>query len=101
MTNLGAAVGALVQDLQCDFILGKPHGSLEREDFNVAIADMCQSVGFLWRFTKHFPQVGKTLKKIPLEFVARLANDEARTFFAFLQVRWQFRILVLRRMWIC
>ncbi|CCT61204.1 hypothetical protein [Plenodomus lingam JN3] len=85
MINLGAAVGALVQDLQCDFIIGKAYGSLEQEDFNVTIADMCQSVGFLWRFAKHFPRVGKALKQIPLDFVSKLANNDAKTFFAFLQ----------------
>ncbi|KAH7087028.1 cytochrome P450 [Paraphoma chrysanthemicola] len=84
-TNLGAAVGALVQDLQCDFMIGKAYGSLEQEDFNVAIADMCQSVGFLWRFTKHFPRVGRALKQIPLDFVSNLANNDAKTFFEFLQ----------------
>ncbi|OAG01866.1 cytochrome P450 [Paraphaeosphaeria sporulosa] len=85
LTNLGAAVGALVQDLQCDFLLGKAYGSLDRDDFNVAIADMCQSVGFLWRFTKHFPRVGKSLKQMPLDYVSKFANDDAQTFFAFLQ----------------
>jgi hypothetical protein len=39
--NLGAAVGALVQDVQCEFILNTEYGSLEKEDFNVAVADMC------------------------------------------------------------
>jgi hypothetical protein len=85
--NLGAAAGALVQDVQCDFILDKPYGSLEKEDFNVAVADMCQSVGFLWRFSKHFPRLGTALKSIPLDMVSKLANEDARVFFAFLQVR--------------
>ena len=81
--NLGAAVGAYVQDVQCDSIINKENGSLNKDDFNVAIADMCQSVGFLWRFAKYFPHLGRALKSIPLEMVSRLANDDARTFLIF------------------
>ncbi|KUJ06910.1 cytochrome P450 [Mollisia scopiformis] len=83
--NLGAAAGALVQDVQCDFILNKAYGSLEKDDFNVAVADMCQSVGFLRRFSKHFPRLGSALKAIPLNTVSKVANDDARVFFQFLQ----------------
>ena len=95
MINLGAAAGALVQDVQCDFILNKAYGSLDKDDFNVAVADMCQNVGFFWRFTKHFPTLGSALKSIPLELVSKVANDNARIFFAFLQVG-QFLSLSLR-----
>ncbi|EPE28199.1 Cytochrome P450 [Glarea lozoyensis ATCC 20868] len=83
--NLGAAVGALVQDVQCDFILNKPYGSLDKDDFNVAIANMCQSVGNLWRFSKHFPRLGLALKSIPVEMVSKVANEDAKVFFKFLK----------------
>lgn len=48
--DLGAATSAMAQ-VSCEFILNKTYGSLEKDDFNVAVTDMLQNVGFLWRAT--------------------------------------------------
>lgn len=83
--NLGAAVSALSQDVSCDFVLNKTYGSLDKDDFNVAVTDMLQNVGFLWRATKHFPWLGSALKSIPLDLVSKVADGNASAFFQFLQ----------------
>ncbi|KAH7384635.1 trichodiene oxygenase [Pyrenochaeta sp. MPI-SDFR-AT-0127] len=85
VVDLGAAASALIQDIQCDFILNKENGSLDKDDFNVGVAAMCQNVGFLWRVAKHFPRLALALKSIPLDMVSSVANKNTRIFFQFLQ----------------
>ncbi|CAI6227143.1 unnamed protein product [Periconia digitata] len=83
--NLGAACSALIHDAHCEFVINRVNGSLDKEDFNSALAGMCLNVGFLWRVGKHFHKISLALKRIPLDFVAKLSNEDVRIFFDFLQ----------------
>lgn len=85
--NLGAAASAIAQDVSCEFALGRTYGSLDKDDFNIAVAQTMQNVGFLWRASKHFPWFGLALKSIPPDLVSKVADENAATFFQFLQAR--------------
>lgn len=85
--NLGAAASAIAQDVSCEFALGRTYGSLDKDDFNIAVAQTMQNVGFLWRASKHFPWFGSALKSIPPDVVSKVADENAATFFQFLQAR--------------
>ncbi|PHH81612.1 hypothetical protein CDD82_362 [Ophiocordyceps australis] len=83
--NLGAAVSALSQDVACEFVLDKTYGSLDRDDFNVAVTDMVQNTNWIWRITKHFPWFSPAMKAIPLGLISKMTNEGTLSFFQFLQ----------------
>lgn len=94
--TLGAAASAISQDISSEFILNKTYGSLDKDDFNVAVTDMLQGVGFLWRASKHVPRFGAALKVIPLNLISAVADERNSAFLKFLQAR-QFPFDFLKR----
>ncbi|KAH9906974.1 cytochrome P450 [Xylariomycetidae sp. FL2044] len=83
--NLGAAISALTRDVVCEFVLNKTYGSLDSDDFNVAVTDMLPGGGVMWRITKHVQFFTPMLHLIPPSIVFRLANDATRIFLQFVK----------------
>ncbi|KAI5920337.1 cytochrome P450 [Camillea tinctor] len=83
--NLGAAISAIVRDVSCEFMLNKTSGALDKDDFNVAVTNMLQKGGVIWRITKHFPWFGPTMKSIPRSLLFKVADESTKEFFQHIQ----------------
>jgi hypothetical protein len=58
---------------------------LEKEDFKVAITNMFQQGGGIWRITKHVPWFGPVVRSIPRNLLSKIADSGTRAFFRFLE----------------
>lgn len=55
--DLGLTASAFTRDSADEFILGQAYNNLAPEDFNAAMTNMIQDVGYIWRVNKHLPLV--------------------------------------------
>lgn len=87
--NLGAAISAFARDNTNEFLIRKMCNDLDLEDFNIAVATNNQGAGVFWRTTKHIRWFGPALRGMPIEWVKKIANEDTKTFFGFLQVSYR------------
>ena len=66
-------------------MLDKTYASLDKDDFNVAVTNMLQNGGFIWRVTKHLPFFGPMTKSIPLSIMSKVVDDGTKAFFQYVQ----------------
>ncbi|KAK7961239.1 cytochrome P450 [Apiospora saccharicola] len=85
VVDLGAAISALSRDVACEFILDRKYAHLERQDFHVGVTNMLQSAGPIWRITKHAPWFGPLVHSIPPGIMMKIADENTRAFFQYLQ----------------
>ncbi|KAH8897428.1 trichodiene oxygenase [Thozetella sp. PMI_491] len=83
--NIGAAISALTRDVSTTFILGLNYNSLDRKDFDVGMTNVFKGSGGIWRLTKHVPWFGPTMKRIPVEWIMKTADEDMKSFFLYLQ----------------
>ncbi|KAK5626632.1 hypothetical protein RRF57_002347 [Xylaria bambusicola] len=87
--DLGAASLAFTQDVANEFIMKKTYGSLDREDFDVAMLVVLQGAGKVWRLNKHLRWYGHLLKALPLSLLSRIAGDTLTNFLLRLHEQYQ------------
>lgn len=85
--DLGAALSAVTRDVSSDFILNKTYGALDKEDFHVAVTNMFQRGGGIWRITKHVPWFGPAMLSIPVSLMTYLVDEGTKAFFQYIEVR--------------
>lgn len=89
--NLGAAISALIRDISCEFMLNKTYASLDEDDFNIAVTNMLQEGGFIWRITKHSPFFGPMTNRFLLDDLFKVVDDGTRSFLEYIKAshtRW-------------
>jgi cytochrome P450 len=91
--DLGAALSAITRDVSCEFIINKTYGALDKHDFNVAVTDMFQQGGRIWRITKHVPWFGPTMQSIPRDFLLKVADEGTKAFFTYIQASYRPQLL--------
>ena len=84
--KLGSALSAFTADVASEFLLGKPYGNLDREDFNTNMTQAVQGAGTIWRITKHFPWFGPVLRGLPKPLVEMIGDRSMKAFLAFVTV---------------
>jgi cytochrome P450 len=84
--NLGAAISAFARNISNEFVTGKEYNDLDSEDFNVALSIASQGAGSFWRTTKVIRWFGPALRAMPVDWVAKMADDGTRSFLRYLQV---------------
>ncbi|EMR62031.1 putative cytochrome p450 protein [Eutypa lata UCREL1] len=80
MINLGAAISALTRDVANEFMLDKSYRSLDQDDFNIAVTNMLQEGGMIWRITKHMPFFGPMTRSIPPSIMFKLVDEGTKAF---------------------
>lgn len=85
LLNLGAATSAFTRDVATEFLLGRTYNNLEQEDFNIGVTHFAQDSGHVWRMTKHVRWFGPTMRKVPMSWNMKSADESMKNFMRFLQ----------------
>jgi hypothetical protein len=73
--DLGAATSAFTRDVAIEYILGRKHNSLEKEDFNAVMTTVFQDSRSMWRLTKHVRWFGPFIFSLPIDWVIKTADE--------------------------
>ncbi|KAH8890336.1 cytochrome P450 [Thozetella sp. PMI_491] len=84
--NLGAAYSALTSDIATEFTLGESNHNLDQDNFNEDMAVILQSMGTIWRWTKHFWFVGPLVRGMPMGVAEKIVDSKMRAFLSYLMV---------------
>ncbi|KAI1827638.1 cytochrome P450 [Xylaria intraflava] len=83
--NFGASITAFARDVAHDFILGKSYGSLDADDFNVAMTAATSGSGRMWRVGKHLRFFVPMMKAIPISLIMKYGDHATKIFFTFMK----------------
>ena len=84
--DLGITASAFTRDNADEYILGQAYNNLGQEDYNVAMTNMIQDVGYMWRVNKHLPLVNMStiMMMIPQPLLKLIVDDGTWSFLGYL-----------------
>jgi hypothetical protein len=83
--DIGAATSAFTRDVAIEYVLGRKHNSLDREDFNVLMTTVFQDSGHMWRTTKHVRWFGPLIISMPIDWVIKTADEGTKAFLLYVK----------------